>query len=332
MTAKKIFVYFLIMLLTAYPGSAADVALNRWVLNVTLNDNGLAEVIIQAELQNPGPAALEGFSFVVPVSVTIDTEQSTGTTFGDNGEMKFNIPDVKQQTVSSGTNIIVIFDKPVESGKKWSGRIGYRSEKMVTKDNSGYSLSVPVDAPQAIVSGKNLKTSVPANPDIRAQVFLPKSYEVISVEPAPFRQLFQYGRIVPTWTPEKLHIGDVIRVKASFSSVLDEIVKVDDRAREVSARIKEAKKQGMNVSDAEMHLANAGDYYNNQAFASYSKKEYAVVQKFVGYANDELTLAENSLNASKGTPEPIKTEKSPGFEGLALIFILLISVKAIRKK
>ncbi|MBU4340385.1 MAG: hypothetical protein KKD46_05665, partial [Euryarchaeota archaeon] len=210
MMTKKLMVYFLILMLTAYPASAGDVSLSRWVLNVTLDENGVVEVIIQAELQNPGPSALEGFSFTVPFSVTIDTEQSTGTTISDNGDMKFNTPAVKQETVTGGASIIVTFDKPVEAGKRWSGRIGYKSEKIATKDNTGYSLSVPVNAPMAIISGKDVKTSPPADPDIRAQVFLPKSYELISVQPEPFKKMFQYGRMVPTWTPEKLHIGDTI--------------------------------------------------------------------------------------------------------------------------
>jgi len=94
---KKIIVYFLILLITAYPGSAGEVSLDRWVLNVTLSEDGLVEVIIQAQIQNPGPSALEGFSFLVPGNVIIDTEQSTGVTIDDNGDMKFNSPDIQQK-------------------------------------------------------------------------------------------------------------------------------------------------------------------------------------------------------------------------------------------
>ena len=324
--AKKILVYFLIMVLTAYPASAGDVALNKWVLNVTIHDDGLVEVVIQAEFENGGPSPLDGFSFVVPASrVTILYDQIS-TIPMSTGQV------VEQQTVPGGTKITFNFNKSIDAGNKWNGRFAIKIENWAVKNGSNYSINIPIEAPQAIVSKKNVVMSVPLDAEVRGQVFLPKSVEVISLEPEPFRKLFQYGRIVPTWTPEKLHIGDVIRIKASFSSVLSEIVRVDDRSREITALIKEAKKQGMNVSEAEMHLANANDYNNNQAFASYAKKEYSVVQKFVGYADDELTLAENSLTASKVTPEAKEAKKNPGFEVIALVFILLIGVMAFRKK
>lgn len=321
---KKIIIYFLILLLTAYPASSGEVSLDRWVLDVTLDENGIVEVIIKSELQNPGPSALEGFSFEVPVSLTIDTENSTGTTISDNGEMKFNNPDVKQQAVSGGTSIIVSFDKPVEAGEKWSGRIGYRSEKIASKDDSGYSLSIPVNAPQATVSGKNVKIIIPANISIEAQVFLPKSYEITSVQPDPFRNLFQYGRMVPTWTPEKLHIGDIIRIKTSYSDVLAKIVDNDDRARKLKANIKEAKDMGRSVPEAENYLAN-GNENNNKAFASFGGKDYSVALQYAGYANDELTKAENSLTGSTAKATPKATEKTPGFEAYIFGFALLIT-------
>lgn len=328
---KKLLVYFLILLLTAYPASAGEVSLNRWVLNVTLSDNGLVEVIIQAELQNPGPSALEGFSFTVPTGVTIDTNQSSGVTISDDGNMNFNAPVVKLQTVSDGTNIIVSFDKPVEPGKKWSGRIGYTSENLAIKDNSGYSLTVQVKAPQAIVLGKNVVTSSSPDADIRAQVFLPKSYEITSVQPEPFRKLFQYGRMVPTWTPEKLHIGDTISIKTSYSDVLAKIVDNDDRARKLKESIKEAKTLGKTVSEAETYLAN-GNENNNKAFASFGGKDYSVALQYAGLSNDELVKAENSLTGTTAKETPKSTEKSPGFEAYVLGFALLITFLVKKKR
>lgn len=328
--AKKLLVYFLILMLTAYPASAGEVSLNRWVLNVTLNENGLVDVMIQAELANSGTSNLEGFSFVVPVSVTIDNDQSTGVTMDDTGGMKFNAPEVKQQTVPGGTNIIVSFEKPVEPGKIWNGRIGYKTDKMAIKDNSAYTLTVPVDAPQAIVSGKNVVTSASSDADIRAQVFLPKSYEITSVQPEPFRNLFQYGHMVPTWTPEKLHIGDTIIIKATYSDVLAKIVENDDRIRKLKTSIKEAKDMGKTVSDAETYFANANDN-NNKAFASFGGKDYAGASQYAGLANDEVVKAENSLTGTtpKGTPKA--TERSPGFEAYILGFVVLITL-LIQKK
>jgi hypothetical protein len=324
MMAKKIFVYFLIFLLTAYPASAGDIQLNRWVLNVTLDENGLVEVIIQAEFQNPGPSDLEGFSFMVPGNVTIDTDQSTGVTINDKGEMKFNSPEIQQKDVSGGTDIIIHFDKPVESGKKWSGRIGYSSEKIATKENSGYSLTIPVNAPQAIVAGKNVVTSVPADSDIRAQVFLPKSYELTSVQPDPFRNLFQYGHMVPTWTPQKLHIGDIIRINAAYSDVLAKIVDNDDMARKLKEDLKVAKDSGKNVSQAEIYLAN-GNENNNKAFASFGGKDYSVALQYAGSSKDELTKAENSLKGSALKITPKTTVKTPGFEVFIFGIALLIT-------
>ena len=321
---KKIIVYFLILLITAYPGSAGEVSLDRWVLNVTLSEDGLVEVIIQAQIQNPGPSALEGFSFLVPGNVIIDTEQSTGVTIDDNGDMKFNSPDIQQKAVPSGMDIIISFDKPVESGKKWSGRIGYKTEKIAIKDNSGYSLTIPVNAPQAIVAGKNVVTPVSPDADIRAQVFLPKSYEITSVQPEPFRKLFQYGHMVPTWTPEKLHIGDTIRINATYSDVLAKIVDNDDRARKLKASIMEAKNVGGSVPEAENYLAN-GNENNNKAFASFGGKDYSVALQYAGYANDELTKAENSLTGSPAKPTPKATVKTPGFEAYIFAFALLMT-------
>lgn len=327
--AKKLLVYFLILLLTAYPASAGEVSLNRWVLNVTLNENGVVDVIIQAEVSNSGTSTLDGFSFVVPVSVTIDKDQSTGVTV-DNGEMKFNSPDVKQETVPGGTKIMVSFDKPVEPGKIWDGRIGYKTEKMAIKDNSAYTLTVPVDAPQAIVSGKNVVTSASKDADIRAQVFLPKSYEITSVQPEPFRKLFQYGHMVPTWTPDKLHIGDTIIVKATYSDVLAKIVDNDDRIRKLKTSIKEAKDIGKTVSEAETYFANANDN-NNKAFASFGGKDYVGASQYAGLANDEVVKAENSLTGTPAKDTPKATEKSPGFEAYVLGFVVLIIV-LIQKK
>lgn len=330
--AKKLLVYFLILLLTAYPASAGDVSLDRWVLNVTLNENGLVDVMIQAELANSGTSNLEGFSFVVPVSATIDNNQSTGVTV-DNGTMKFNSPNVKLETVSGGTKIMVSFDNPVEPGKIWDGRIGYKTDKMAIKDNSAYSFTVPVDAPQAIISGKNVVTSASKDADIRAQVFLPKAYEITSVQPEPFRNLFQYGHMVPTWTPEKLHIGDTISIKATYSDVLAKIVENDDRIRNLKTSIKEVKDTGKPVSEAETYFANANDN-NNKAFASFGGKDYAGASQYAVLANDDIVKAQNSLTGTTSTTpkETQKTiEKSPGFEAYILGCVLIITV-IIQKK
>jgi hypothetical protein len=339
MTTRKILVYFLIMLLTVYPVSAAQVALNRWVLNVTLHDDGVVEEVIQAEFDNSGSSPLEGFSFTSPVpGVEIEDNQSTGVTVSSEGGMSFNSPDVKQQTVSGKTNIIVTFDKPVEAGKKWNGRIGFKAANWAVKQDSNYSIDIPVNSPQAVASGKSADVSVPANADIRAQVFLPESVEVTSVTPKPFRILFQFDRMVPTWSPDKLHIGDTISIKSSYSSVLNKITGTDLKWRELKARINEAEKKGIDVSEAKNHLNNAEDNNTRLALQSYWAKDYTAALQYNAYANDELNLTENSLSGvAKENPQligtqPAETSKTPGFGALAAVFILTLAFMVIRRK
>ncbi len=332
MTAKKIFIYFLILLITAYPASAGDVSLNKWVLNVTLQDDGLVEETIQAEIENSGSLPLEGLSFVVPASkVTISND--------DIASIPATGQEVKQQTVQDGVKISINFNTPLEAGKKWNGRISLKAENWAVKEGLNYSIDIPVKAPQAIVAGKNIEMSLPSDSEIRSQVFLPKgvnaeSIEVKSKEAAPFKKLLQYDHIVLTWF--QLHIGDVISVKGSYSEVLKQIVETDEKSRELSSQIKKAKAQGIDVSEAETHLKNAENYNTNQALQSFWKKDNTVALEYVGYANDELKLAESSLAAPAKTeilPEKTEEKKQtplPGAEGL--ILILLISFVIIRRK
>ncbi len=326
----KMLAFILILLIAAYPASAEEVSIDKLALNITLNENGLVEVVMQTEIHNTGTSTLDGYSLTVPFSAAIDKDQSSGVTVNDDGNMNFNAPEVKGQTAPGGTDIIVSFDKPVEPGKKWDGRIGYTTESMVTKDNSGYSLTFRVDAPKAIVSGKSVTTPVTADADIRAQVFLPKSYELTSVQPEPFRKLFQYGRLVPTWTPQKLHIGDTILIKTSYSDVLAKIVENDDRARKLKAMIRDINSQGKSVPEAENYLATANEN-NSKAFASFGGKDYSVASQYAGYANEELTKGEKSLSGGTAKETPKATEKTPGFEAYILGSVLIITF-LIRKR
>ncbi|MFA4935652.1 MAG: hypothetical protein WC568_07430 [Candidatus Methanoperedens sp.] len=329
MTANKIFIYFLILIITASPVSAGDVSLNKWVLNVTLQDDGLVEETIQAEIQNSGSLPLEGFSFVVPASkVTISNE--------DIASIPATGQEVTQQIVQDGVKISINFNTPLEAGKKWNGRISFKVENWAVKEGSNYSIDIPVKAPQAIVAGKNIEMSLPSDSEIRSQVFLPKSVEVTSVTPKPFRILFQYNHMVPTWSPDKLQIGDVIRIKGSFSSILEKIVETDEKSRELTSQIKKAKAQGIDVSEADAHLKNAENYNTNQALQSFWKKDNTVALEYVGYANDELKLAESSLAAPAKTeslPEKSEEKKQTPWLGAGgLILILLISFVIIRRK
>jgi len=329
MVAKKILVYFLILLLIAFPVSAGGVSINRWVLNVTLHDDGTVEEVIQIEIHNDGSAPLDGFSFVVPASgVTMIYDFDHTSSF--TGQV------VKQETVPGGTRITLEFNRSVDAGSKWNGRVGFKAEKWAVKDGSNYSIDIPIEVPQAIVSGNSSQMAVPEDSDVRSQVFLPKGVEVTSITPEPFRILFQYNIMVPTWSPDKLVFKDTISIKASVSEVLNKIVETEDKINDLSERIDEAKKQGIDVSNAEAYLENAIDYNNNQALGEYWKKDNSLALEYVGYANDELEKAEDSLSSAgkthtEETAETGGNEQSPGFAVPMLLFALLVSV-LIRKK
>jgi hypothetical protein len=321
MTAKKILVFSLILMLTAYPVSAGDVTLNRWVLNVTLHDDGLVEEVIQVEIDNGGSLPLDGFSFVVPATAVT-------TIYDFSHTQSFTGMVVDQQTIPGGVKVTVNFNSSVDAGKNWDGRIGFTAQNWALKDGSNYSINIPVNAPQAIVSGQSTNIAASPDADIRSQVFLPESVEVTSVTPKPFRILFQFDKMVPTWSPDTLHPGDTISLKGSFSSVLNKIVETDKNWRELKSRINETEGKGINVSEAKEHLNNADQYNTNLALQSYWEKNYTAALQFNGYANDELKLGENSLSSSEKTALPTETaqaEKSPGFEIAGLILVLLIS-------
>lgn len=331
---KNILIYLLILLLTTYPASAADVSLNRWVLNVTMHENGLIEETIQAEIMNGGPLPLDGLSFVVPasgVTMVYDFEHTAS----------FTGQTVEQQSVPGGTRLVINFNSSVEAGKKWNGRIGFTAENWAKKEGPDYFIDIPVMAPQAIVSGEKIDIAVAEDAEIRGQVFLPRSVEATSIEvqsrePQPHKKLLQFNLIVITWF--ELHDGDVIRIKCSFSDTLRQIVETNDRSKELSARIKEAKAQGMDVMEAETRLRNAESYNTNQALASFWKKEDSIALEYVGYANEELKQVENILSSKKEvqmTPEVTEqpeSERTPGFAAPVLVIILLITFLLRRKK
>ncbi len=332
MTTKKILVFFLILMLTASPVLAAgDVSLNRWVLNVTLHDDGVVEDVIQAEIDNGGSLPLDGFSFIVPASaVTMIYDFSHTSSF--TGMV------VNQQVVPGGVKVTVNFNSSIDPGKNWDGRIGFTADNWAVKQGSDYSISVPVSAPLAIIAGKETEIPLSQDSDIRGQVFLPKGVTATSVEvkssaQTPYKKLLQFEHVVLTWF--KLNNGDVISIKGSFSDVLMKIVDNDAKYRELSARVKTAKEQGLDVSEAQTHLDNAEDYNNNQALQSFWKGDTNVSLQYAAYASDELILAENSVSSPQVTKTPDETaqgKQTPAF-GIAagLVFVLLIS-RIVKKK
>ncbi|VVB95327.1 Uncharacterised protein [uncultured archaeon] len=341
MIAKKMIVFSLIMLLAVYPASAGEVTLNRWALNVIIHDNGTVEEIIQTEIENGGSSPLDGFSFVVPSAKMTEPEIST---FSPNGK------EVQLQAVTGGTKVTINFNSKLETGKKWDGRIDFNAENWAVKEGQDYSITIPVEAPQAIISGKDTRMSIPAEPEIRSQVFLPKSVDPTSVEPSidaatkktAYKKLLQYNKftgadtgadlIVLTWF--KLNIGDVMNIKASYSDELNRIVEANGKFKTLSDRIKAEKAKGTDVSVAEAHLSNAKDY-NNQALDEFWEKKDATAS--LDAANNEMSQAEKSLlepvktatgQASK-TPE---SQKTPASGALFIIGILLFITLLKRKK
>lgn len=337
MVRKNIFAYFLIVLVLAYPASAAgDASLNKWVLNVTLQDDGSVEEIIQAEIENGAASSIDGISFVIPSSVVSITSDQIMSIPSLGGQV------VEQETTTEGTKITIRFNNPLESGKKWNARITLSAPKWAVKEGMNYSVNIPVKAPRIIVGGKENKISVPAGAEIRAQVFFPKAIEIKSVvqtpQQRPYKKLFQFNHEVITWFPENLQIDDTIKIQGTFSEVLNKIVELNERSAAVSASIKKVKEQGTDVSDAEARLKNANEYLNT-ALGSFWEGDSSKALQYIEYANDELKLAESSLSAPAKTAEqtPVSTKtaepkKNPGFEALAAIFAFGLIFTYMRKK
>ncbi|NJD76086.1 MAG: hypothetical protein FIB08_03175 [Candidatus Methanoperedens sp.] len=341
MIAKKMIFFSLAMLLAIYPASAGEVTLNRWALNVIIHDNGTVEEIIQTEIENGGSSPLDGFSFVVPPSKITEPVIST---FSPNGQK------VQLQPVTGGTKVTINFNSKLETGKKWDGRIEFNADNWAEKVGQDYSINIPVEAPQAIISGKDTRISIPAEPEIRSQVFLPKSVNPTFVEPSidpatkkpAYKKLLQYNKftgadtgadlIVLTWF--KLNIGDVMSIKASYSDELNRIVEANGRFKRLSDSIKTEKTKGKDVSAAEAHLSNAKDY-NNQALDEFWGKKDATAS--LDSANNEMNQAEKSLQASDrtATGQTTKTpesQKTPASGALPVIGILLFITLLRRKK
>lgn len=335
MAMKNILVYFIIFLLMAFPASAGDVNLNRWILNVTVNEDGLVDELIQVEVGNSGSLPLEGITFVVPASsvlVIYDFDH----TFSSKGQV------VEQQIIDNGIKLIVNFNTSVKTGETWAGRIGFKAENFARKEGGEYSIEIPIETPQAIISGKNSDIGIPPDADIRGQVFMPKGIEVKSVTPKPFRILFQNSHMVPTWTPESLHVKDTISIKGSFSEILKKIADLDERSKTLSKRIKEAKTKGIEVIETEVHLKNAEDYNTNNANSALSSfwiKDDKSALEFIGYAQNELNLAEKSFSESgkkeiktpEKVPETADNKKTPGFGAAGLILIIISYFMVSRK-
>jgi hypothetical protein len=321
-------------MLTAFPVSAGDVTLNRWVLNITVNEDGMVDELIQVEIGNAGSLPIDGFSFVVPASqVTIISDFDH--TYSSKGQV------VEQLQVQNGIKLIVNFDSPLNSGETWNGRIGFKAENFAKKSGNDYTIDIPLNGPQVIASGKTTDMIISSDIDLRGQVFLPKGIEVVSVTPKPFRILFQNSHMVPTWTPMNLKISDTISLKGSYSDILKKIADVDERSKILSKSIKEANTKGLDVGEAQAHLKNAEEFNtNNQnsALIFFFKKDEKSALESIGYAQNEMDLAEKSLSSSGKTQvNPaetvmVTTEKSPAPGAAYLVLIIMSSFMVLRIK
>lgn len=320
--------------MTTFPASAGDATLNRWVIDVKLNEDGTVDELIQVEIGNGGSSSMDGFSFIVPAS-SVTVIYDFDHTFSSKGQV------VEQLKVQNGIKLTVIFNSSLNSGETWNGHIGFKAQNFARISGNDYTIEIPFDNFRAIVSGKNTDMKISPEIDLRGQIFLPKGIEVISATPKPFRILFQNSLMVPTWTPMNLHITDIINLKASFSEILKKIADVDERSKTLSKRIKEANTNGMDVGEAQTHLKNAEDYNTNNANSALSSfwiKDENSALEFIEYAENELDLAETTFSSSEKTRiEPTETvmmkpEKSPGTGALYLILMIMISFMVIRVK
>ena len=318
-----------------FPASAGDVSLNRWILNVTVNDDGLVDELIQVEVANGGSLPLDGISFTVPAS-SIEVIYDFDHTFSSKGQI------IDQEVVNNGIKLIVKFNTSVKTGETWNGRIALKAKDIARKTAQEYTIELPVDMPQAIISGKNTDIAISQDAEIRGQMFLPKGIEVTSVTPKPFVILFQNSHMVPTWRPQDLHAKDVINLKGSFSDVLNKIADIDERSKVLSKRLIEAKANGIEVTDAEEHLKNAENFNTNNAnsaLSSFWKKDEKSALESIGNAENEISLAEKSFSASGKTEVTTKkaaqetgNNTTPGFGGIALILMIGISFMILRKR
>jgi len=321
-------------MLTAFPASAGDATLNRWVLNVTLNEDGVVNELIQYEIENGGSSPIDGFSFVVPAS-QVTVIYDFDNTFSSKGQV------VEQLKVQDGIKLIVNFNSSLNGGETLNGRIGFRAQNIAKRSGDDYTIEIPLNGPQAIASGKPADMKIFSDIDLRGQVFLPKGVEVVSVTPKPFRTLFQNSHMVPTWTPMNLKITDTIYLKGSFSNILKKIADVDERSKILSKHIKEAKTKGLDVGEAQAHLKNAEEFNtNNQnsALVFFFKKDEKSALESIGYAQNEMDLAEKSFSSSGNTQiNPTETimltpEKSPAPGAAYLVLIIMSSFMVLRTK
>lgn len=337
MVRNNIFAYFLIVLVLASPASAAgEASLNKWVMNVTLQEDGSVEEIIQVEIDNAGSSSIDGLAFLIPAStVSISNDQVTG--MGHSGGQV-----VEQQPVTGGSKITIRFNTPLQPGEKWNGRITLSAIGWATKDAANYDINIPIKAPQIIISNKENKISIPTGAEIRMQVFFPKAIEIKSVvqtpQQRPYKKLFQFNLEVITWFTDNLQIDDTIKIQGTFSEVLNKIVETNERSAAVSASIKKAEGLGTDVSDAEAHLKNANEYLNT-ALGSFWKGDSNNALQYIEYASDELKQADGSLLAPAETEDqtPVSTKtaeakKNPGFEALAAIIAFGLIFVFMRKK
>ena len=327
-------------MLTAFPASAGDATLNRWVLNVTLNEDGIVDELIQVEIGNAGSSPIDGFSFVVPasqVTVIYDFDH----TYSSKGQV------VEQLKVQNGIQLIVNFNSSLNGGETWNGRIGFRAQDFAQKSGDDYSIEIPLGNLETITSGKTTDMKISPDVDLRGQVFLPKGVKVISATPKPFRILFQNSLMVPTWvsdpdiTKDPIHFTETISLKGSFSETLKKIADVDERSKALSKRIKEAKTKGLDVGEAEAHLKNAEEYNTNSRNSALvlflNNDEKSALESF-GYAENELDLAEKSFSSSGKTQiNPTETvmltpEKSPAPGAAYLVLIIMSSFMVLRTK
>jgi hypothetical protein len=325
---NKIFVCLFIVILTAFPALSSSATINRWILDITLNEDGMVDELIQTNIENTGHLPIDGFSFVIPATQVIVHDDHT---FSPKGQV------VEQIQVLNGIKTTVNFNSSLNSGETWEGSIGFKAENFAKRSGGDYAIDIPLYAPQAIMSGKSDVMNMSPNIDLRCQIFLPKGVEITSATPKPFRLLFQNSIVVPTWTSANIHFGDTVNLKGTFSNILKKIADVNERSNALSKRIKEANASGLDIREAQIHLKNAENFNTNNSNSAWSyflTKDNEVAIELNGLAENELNLTENSL-PSLTNIKPTETivsnpKKSPGPGILYLIVVIMSSFIVLR--
>lgn len=312
------FVMFTVFSLFAInPVLAADVTIEQWATTLSLQENGSADIIIQAGI-TPNTAPMTALSIEVPsedITLLYDFEHTTS----------FLGFTATKKVKDGGTEVTLHFNQSIEPGKTWNGRIGFLARGVAERTTSDYTLDYPLKPP--VVTTTSGAATVRVEEDaLRVQSMLPEGYDIVNITPRPFRNIFQDNHISSAWTSRDIKMGDTLHITAEYSELLAQIVEVNKQIAQMKTRVKAAGRQGVNVTAAEEHITLAEEYITAQALVEYYKGKVKEAEEFISAAQQELTLAEQALAT---TPEATSTAEAPVSEKKQTPSVGVITVMAV---